>query len=61
MSAGEGNWLNTSFAPATAPNTGMYFSPEFKLNTELPTGADSGVVDWVFEVECVIEFRGSLK
>lgn len=60
-SAGEGNWLNCQFAPATAPNTGMYFQPELKVDCLVANEAATGTVEFVYEVEAVIEFRGSLK
>jgi len=39
----------------------MFFMPEFKLNAELAANAAEGDLVWCYEVEFVIEFRGSLK
>lgn len=59
--AGEGNWLNTGFAPATAPNTGMYFQPKLDINVELCTAAANGAVGFTYEIEYLVEFRGSVQ
>lgn len=59
--AGEANWLNTSFAPGTAPNTGMYFQPKLDINVELCANAANGAVGFTYEIEYLVEFRGSLQ
>jgi len=59
--SGESNWLNTQFTPGQAPNTGMYFQPEFRLNCELGANAASGTLNFAYEVELIIEFRGSVQ
>jgi len=58
---GEGNWLNTSANPGTAPNTGMFFCPSLNFNTELPANAADGIINYTLEIEFVVEFRGSLQ
>lgn len=58
--AGESNWLNCSYAPGTAPNTGMYFSPKLHVNLELGAVAASGTAGFTYEIEYVVEFRGSV-
>ena len=58
---GEGNWLNCDKAPGTAPNTGMFFMPELHLNVELAANAADGAITMHYEVEYVVEFRGSLQ
>ena len=46
--------------PNAAPNTGMFFAPEFHLTTNSATDvASGGVLTFAFEVEWVIEFSGS--
>jgi len=59
--AGEGNWINTQYAPGTPPNTGMFFMPELKVCTELFANAAANDLNFTFEVEYVVEFRGSLQ
>jgi len=59
--AGEGNWLNTAYAPGTAPNTGMMFMPEFHFNTLLAAASAAHDLIYSYEIEYVVEFRGSLQ
>ena len=56
-----GNWLNCAYEPGTAPNTGMFFMPELHLNVELAANAADGAITMHYEVEYVVEFRGSLQ
>lgn len=35
--------------------------PELKVNTELVNNAADGVLNYVYEIECIVEFRGSLQ
>lgn len=58
-SGGEGNWLNTGYAPGSPPNTGMFFMPELKYNVELYANAAADTVAFTLEVEYLLEFRGS--
>lgn len=58
---GEGNWLNCDTAPATAPNTGMFFMPELRINVDLNANAATGTLTLAYEIEFVVEFRGSLQ
>jgi len=58
-SGGEGNWLSTVVAPTVAPNTGMFFMPEFHLNVDFAASVASGDVVLAYEIEYVVEFRGS--
>lgn len=58
---GEGNWISTTSAPGTSPNTGMYFSPAFSMAVTLPDNStgNTGYVNFTFETEYIIEFRGA--
>jgi len=56
---GEGNWLKLGVQPAVAPNTGTYFAPEFKLNMGTVTAPGANDSLWRYEVEYIVEFRGS--
>ena len=53
--------MNCSHEPGTSPNTGMFFMPELHLNIELAANAADGKLTMHYEVEYVIEFRGSLQ
>ena len=53
--------MNCVYEPGTAPNTGMFFMPELHLNIELAANAVSGAITMHYEVEYVVEFRGSLQ
>lgn len=53
--------MNCAFAPGVAPNTGMFFMPELHLNVELAANAAEHAITMHYEVEYVIEFRGSLQ
>ena len=53
--------MNCAYAPGTAPNTGMFFMPELHLNVVLAANSASGKLTMHYEVEYVIEFRGSLQ
>ena len=52
--------MNTAYNPNTTPNLGMKFMPEFIFNTELGNVAASGDILYTYEVEYLVEFRGSL-
>ena len=51
--------------PNAAPNTGMFFAPEFHLTTNFANPVAAGTVEnpstltFAFEVEWVVEFSGS--
>ena len=53
--------MNCGKAPGTAPNTGMFFMPEMHLNVELAAASASGKLTMHYEVEYIVEFRGSLQ
>ena len=53
--------MNCAYEPGTAPNTGMFFMPELHLNVELAANAADGAITMHYEVEYVVEFRGSLQ
>ena len=53
--------MNCAYEPGTSPNTGMFFMPELHLNVELAAASASGKLTMHYEVEYVIEFRGSLQ
>lgn len=55
--SGETNWLSTSALPTVAPNTGMFFNPNYQFNM----GAlnPSTGVGWNCEEEVEVEFRGT--
>jgi len=50
------DWLTAGVAPATAPNTGKFFCPEFKISMHCNDADDANT--FVLIVTYVIESRG---
>lgn len=52
--------MNTAFPPGTSPNLGMCFMPELSLNILFGAAPANGAIEFSYEMEYLIEFRGSL-